>query len=102
MASAFLFDLTTKGYTFDLEGSVWTAFQRKVSNVQWGISSCEGGLVSVKAACPAPTDPKQPSCSSKVALQNKLTIVMSKKTSVGELEITLVLGQNPYLEQYHL
>lgn len=37
---------------FDLDRSVWTAFQEKVSYLQRGISNCEGGLVSVKPACP--------------------------------------------------
>lgn len=52
IVSAFIFHLSTKGYTFDFDGSIWTAFQKKVSYLYCGISNYEGGLVSVKPACP--------------------------------------------------
>ncbi|XP_010181568.1 PREDICTED: ectonucleoside triphosphate diphosphohydrolase 2-like [Mesitornis unicolor] len=34
--SAFIFHLSTKGYTFDFDGSVWTAFQKKMGDASSG------------------------------------------------------------------
>ncbi|XP_076211523.1 ectonucleoside triphosphate diphosphohydrolase 2-like [Aptenodytes patagonicus] len=36
IVSAFIFHLSTKGYTFDFDRSVWTAFQKKMGNTSSG------------------------------------------------------------------
>ncbi|KAM9271122.1 ectonucleoside triphosphate diphosphohydrolase 2-like [Morus bassanus] len=36
IVSAFIFHLSTKGYTFDLDGSVWTAFQKQMGDTSSG------------------------------------------------------------------
>ncbi|KAM9594719.1 ectonucleoside triphosphate diphosphohydrolase 2-like isoform 3-T3 [Morphnus guianensis] len=36
IVSAFIFHLDTKGYTFDFDGSIWTAFQKKMGDTSSG------------------------------------------------------------------
>ncbi|KAM6372457.1 ectonucleoside triphosphate diphosphohydrolase 2-like [Pluvialis apricaria] len=36
VVSAFIFHLSTKGYTFDFDGSVWTSFQKKMGHTSSG------------------------------------------------------------------